>query len=220
MKKIVIFDLDGTLLNTIADLATATNQALQHFGYPTHSIEAYRFFVGNGINKLFERALPETERTEANVLRIRSQFIPYYNVHNADFSTPYPGIPEVLHTLQSHGILLAVASNKYQSATEKLIAHYFPTLRFEKVLGQREGIPVKPDPTIVNDILQATGLSATDALYVGDSGVDMQTALHAGVDAVGVTWGFRPRTELEAFQPMAIINRAEELPGLCGLSVH
>lgn len=149
MKKIVIFDLDGTLLNTIADLATATNQALQHFGYPTHSIEAYRFFVGNGINKLFERALPETERTEANVLRIRSQFIPYYNVHNADFSTPYPGIPEVLHTLQSHGILLAVASNKYQSATEKLIAHYFPTLRFEKVLGQREGIPVKPDPTIV-----------------------------------------------------------------------
>lgn len=220
MKKIVIFDLDGTLLNTIADLATATNQALQHFGYPTHSIEAYRFFVGNGINKLFERALPETERTEANVLRIRSQFIPYYNVHNADFSTPYPGIPEVLHTLQSHSILLAVASNKYQSATEKLIAHYFPTLRFEKVLGQREGIPVKPDPTIVNDILQATGLSATDALYVGDSGVDMQTALHAGVDAVGVTWGFRPRTEIEAFQPMAIINRAEELPGLCGLSVH
>ena len=220
MKKIVIFDLDGTLLNTIADLATATNQALQHFGYPTHSIEAYRFFVGNGINKLFERALPETERTEANVLRIRSQFIPYYNVHNADFSTPYPGIPEVLHTLQSHGILLAVASINDPAATEKLIAHYFPTLRFEKVLGQREGIPVKPDPTIVNDILQATGLSATDALYVGDSGVDMQTALHAGVDAVGVTWGFRPRTELEAFQPMAIINRAEELPGLCGLSVH
>lgn len=218
MKKIVIFDLDGTLLNTIADLATATNQALQHFGYPTHSIEAYRFFVGNGINKLFERALPETERTEANVLRIRSQFIPYYNVHNADFSTPYPGIPEVLHTLQSHSILLAVASNKYQSATEKLIAHYFPTLRFEKVLGQREGIPVKPDPTIVNDILQATGLSATDALYVGDSGVDMQTALHAGVDAVGVTWGFRPRTELEAFQPMAIINQAEELLTLCGLN--
>lgn len=220
MKKIVIFDLDGTLLNTIADLATATNQALQHFGYPTHSIEAYRFFVGNGINKLFERALPETERTEANVLRIRSQFIPYYNVHNADFSTPYPGIPEVLHTLQSHGILLAVASNKYQSATEKLIAHYFPSIHFDAVLGQREGIPIKPDPTIVNDILQATGLSATDALYVGDSGVDMQTALHAGVDAVGVTWGFRPRTELEAFQPMAIINRAEELPGLCGLSVH
>lgn len=218
MKKIVIFDLDGTLLNTIADLATATNQALEHFGFPTHPTDAYRFFVGNGINKLFERALPEEERTEEQVLRIRSRFLPYYNEHNTDFSTPYPGIPEVLHTLQSHGILLAVASNKYQSATEKLISHYFPTLRFEMVLGQREGIPVKPDPTIVNDILHATDLSATDALYVGDSGVDMQTALQAGVDAVGVTWGFRPRTELEAFHPKAIINQAEELLTLCGLN--
>lgn len=218
MKKIVIFDLDGTLLNTIADLAAATNQALQHFGFPTHPTEAYRFFVGNGINKLFEQALPEEERTEQNVLRIRSRFLPYYDEHNADFSTPYPGIPEVLYALQSHGIRLAVASNKYQSATQKLIAHYFPTLRFEAVLGQREGIPVKPDPTIVNDILHATGLSATDALYVGDSGVDMQTALRAGVDAVGVTWGFRPRTELETFHPKAIISKAEELPALCGLS--
>ena len=218
MKKIVIFDLDGTLLNTIADLATATNQALEHFGFPTHPTDAYRFFVGNGINKLFERALPEGKRTEEQVLRIRSRFLPYYNEHNTDFSTPYPGIPEVLHTLQSHGILLAVASNKYQSATEKLISHYFPTLRFEMVLGQREGIPVKPDPTIVNDILHATDLSATDALYVGDSGVDMQTALQAGVDAVGVTWGFRPRTELEAFHPKAIINQSEELLTLCGLN--
>ena len=147
MKKIVIFDLDGTLLNTIADLATATNQALQHFGYPTHPIEAYRFFVGNGINKLFERALPEAERTEENVLRIRSQFIPYYNVHNADLSTPYPGIPELLGTLQEKKIHVAVASNKYQSATEKLINHYFPSIHFDAVLGQREGIPIKPDPS-------------------------------------------------------------------------
>lgn len=211
MKKLVIFDLDGTLLNTIADLAASTNQALHSFGYPTHPTEAYRFFVGNGINKLFERALPEEERTEANVLRIRSRFIPYYNEHNADLSTPYPGIPEVLHTLQSHGILLAVASNKYQLATEKLIAHYFPTIRFIQVLGQREGIPIKPDPTIVNNILATTELNNNDVLYVGDSGVDMQTAKNAGVDAIGVSWGFRPRTELEVFHPKAIIDRAEEL---------
>ena len=211
MKKIVIFDLDGTLLNTIADLATATNQALQHFGYPTHSIEAYRFFVGNGINKLFERALPEAERTEENVLRIRSQFIPYYNVHNADLSTPYPGIPELLGTLQEKKIHVAVASNKYQSATEKLIAHYFPSIHFDAVLGQREGIPIKPDPTIVNDILQATGFTPSEVLYVGDSGVDMQTALHAGVDGLGVSWGFRPKTELEAHHPKAIINNPIEI---------
>lgn len=211
MKRLVIFDLDGTLLNTIADLAASTNQALRHFNYPEHPTEAYRFFVGNGINKLFERALPEGERTEQNVLRIRSRFIPYYDQHDTDFSTPYPGIPEVLEALQNRGIKLAVASNKYQSATERLITHYFPTLRFEAVLGQREGIPVKPDPTIVNDILQATGIAREEVLYVGDSGVDMQTALHAGVDAVGVAWGFRPRTELEPFHPLAIIDNAEDL---------
>lgn len=211
MKKIVIFDLDGTLLNTIADLAAATNQALSYFGYPTHPTDAYRFFVGNGINKLFERALPEHERAEENVLRIRSQFIPYYNIHNADLSSPYPGIPELLHTLQEQGIHLAVASNKYQSATEKLIAHYFPTIRFDIVLGQRENIPIKPDPTIVNEILQATGFSTTDALYIGDSGVDMQTAHNAGVDAIGVVWGFRPRIELEAHHPLAVIEQANDL---------
>ena len=211
MKKLVIFDLDGTLLNTIADLAASTNQALRHFGYPEHSTEAYRFFVGNGINKLFERALPESEHTEENVLRIRSKFIPYYNEHNADLSTPYPDIPEVLHILQEHGLMLAVASNKYQLATEKLIAHYFPTIRFVKVLGQREGIPVKPDPTIVNDILKIAHVSKEEVLYVGDSGVDMQTALNTEVDAVGVTWGFRTREELEAYSPFAVVDTPAEI---------
>ncbi|MDE5711892.1 MAG: HAD family hydrolase, partial [Bacteroides sp.] len=157
MKKLVIFDLDGTLLNTIADLAQCTNHALQALGYPTHPEEAYNFMVGNGINKLFERALPEGEKTEENVLRVRREFIPYYNQHNADKSRPYPGIPELLNQLQEEGIQLAVASNKYQAATEKLIAHYFPNIRFTAVFGQREGINVKPDPTIVQDILEIAG---------------------------------------------------------------
>lgn len=211
MKKLVIFDLDGTLLNTIADLAAATNQALQHYGYPTHEVEAYRFFVGNGINKLFERALPETERTEENILKIRSQFVPYYDTHNADLSRPYPGIPELLRTLQQKGIKIAVASNKYQAATRKLIAHYFPEINFVEVLGQREGIPAKPDPCIVHDIIAKTGVKQEETLYVGDSNVDMQTAHNAGVTAVGVAWGFRPRTELEALHPAHIIENAEEL---------
>ena len=211
MKKIVIFDLDGTLLNTIADLAASTNQALRHFGYPEHPTEAYRYFVGNGINKLFERALPDDERTEENVQRIRSRFIPYYNEHNADYSSPYPGIPELLETLQDKGVWLAVASNKYQLATEKLIAHYFPTIHFVKVLGQREGIPVKPDPTIVYDILKDTDINKEEVLYVGDSGVDMQTAQNAGVNAIGVSWGFRPRTELEPLHPIAVIDQASEI---------
>lgn len=211
MKKLVIFDLDGTLLNTIADLATATNQALKHYGYPVHDVDAYRFFVGNGINKLFERALPEGERTEENILKIRSRFVPYYDVYNADLSRPYPGIPELLHALQQKGIMIAVASNKYQAATRKLIAHYFPEIHFVEVLGQREGIPAKPDPGIVHDILAKAGVKQEDVLYVGDSNVDMQTAHNAGVTAVGVAWGFRPRTELEALQPAYILEKAEEL---------
>ena len=213
MKKLVIFDLDGTLLNTIADLAHSTNYALSKLGYPTHEIEKYNFMVGNGINKLFERALPEGSKTEENVLRVRKEFIPYYDIHNADDSSPYPGIPELLAHLQSEGIQIAVASNKYQSATQKLISHYFPEIHFTAVFGQREGIQVKPDPTIVFDILSLTDVDRKEVLYVGDSGVDMQTAANAGVTACGVTWGFRPRTELEEFSPEYIVDRAEQVKG-------
>lgn len=211
MKKLVIFDLDGTLLNTIADLAQSTNHALKALGYPTHDEAAYKFMVGNGINKLFERALPEGEKTEENILKVRSLFVPYYDEHNADKSRPYAGIVELLEELQSRQILLAVASNKYQSATRKLVAHYFPTIRFAAVYGQREGISPKPDPAIVFDILRDTGIDAQDTLYVGDSAVDMQTALNARVNACGVTWGFRPRTELEALCPKHIVDKAEEI---------
>lgn len=211
MKKLVIFDLDGTLLNTIADLALSTNYALNKLGYPTHEVEAYNFMVGNGINKLFERALPEGEKTEENVLRVRKEFVPFYDMHNADKSRPYPGIPELLSHLQDAGIQVAVASNKYQAATQKLIAHYFPTIKFTAVFGQRDGVNVKPDPTIVFDILKIANIEKNDVLYVGDSGVDMQTAANAGVTACGVTWGFRPRAELEEFNPAYIVDSAKEI---------
>ena len=213
MKKLVIFDLDGTLLDTIADLAESANYALKQLGYPTHDIETIRTFVGNGINKLLERALPSHEQTEENVIRMRSHFVPYYDVHNADLSNPYPGIVSLLEDLQAKGIQIAVASNKYHEANVKLVKQYFPDIDFIEILGQREGINVKPDPTIVFDILQKADVSKEDILYVGDSGVDMQTAINAGVDAVGVTWGFRPRAELESFQPMGLIDKAEELLG-------
>ena len=185
--------------------------ALQALGYPTHELSAYPFMVGNGINKLFERALPEGEKTQENVLRMRAEFIPYYNIHNADMSVPYPGIFQLLDALQTRGIKIAVASNKYQEATAKLIKHYFPGIHFCAVLGQREGIAVKPDPAIVHDILKQAEVAPADVLYVGDSGVDMQTARNAGVEACGVTWGFRPRTELEAEQPAHIVDRAEDI---------
>ena len=213
MKKLVIFDLDGTLLDTIADLAESANHALKQLGYPTRDVEKIRTFVGNGVNKLLFRALPDEEKTEENMMRMRTHFVPYYDAHNADLSAPYPGIVALLEELQAKGLRMAVASNKYQEATVKLVKHYFPMIHFVEVLGQREGINVKPDPTIVFDILQKAGVSKEETLYVGDSGVDMQTAINAGVDAIGVTWGFRPRTELEDFHPMGLIDQAEELLG-------
>ncbi|EJW99346.1 phosphoglycolate phosphatase, bacterial [gut metagenome] len=167
--------------------------------------------VGNGINKLFERALPEGEKTEENVLQMRKEFIAYYDFHNADKSRPYAGIPELLGCLQEKKVKLAVASNKYQSATVKLVAHYFPNIHFTAVFGQREGINTKPDPTIVEDILSIAQVKKEDVLYVGDSGVDMQTAIHAGVTACGVTWGFRPRAELEEFSPAFIVDKVHDI---------
>jgi len=211
MKKLVIFDLDGTLINTIADLGMSTNYALQQLGYPTHDIESYKFKVGNGINNLFRRALPEGEKTDENVLRVRREFIPYYNAHNTDLSRPYPGMTELLKELQAQGILMAVASNKYQEATSKIIAELLPSIQFAAVLGQRDGVNIKPDPQIVYDILAVTEIKKEDVIYIGDSGVDMQTGLNAGVETCGVSWGFRSREELESFHPQHIVDSVQEL---------
>lgn len=210
MKKLVIFDLDGTLLNTYADIAVATNQALAKRGYPTHSVEVIRSFVGNGINKLFERALPEGHKDE--FLEIRKDFIPYYNEHGTDFTFPFEGITETLYTMQRMGLKIGVASNKYEQATKYLIDSYFPEINFAAVIGQREGVPVKPDPSIVKEIMESAEIhDNNEVLYVGDSGVDMQTAKNAGVDAVGVTWGCRTREELESFHPKAVVDTCEEI---------
>ncbi len=211
MKKLAIFDLDGTLLNTLADLAKATNFALAQQGFPTHETDAYRTFVGNGINKLFERALPATQRDPETILKTRSLFVPYYNAHNADFSKPYPGIPTLLTALQAKGMKLAVASNKYQAATSKLIAQYFPTITFQAVYGQRDEIPSKPDPTVIHVICKEANINEADIVYIGDSHVDMETGKNANVCTVGVSWGFRPRSVLEDFHPDFIADTHEEL---------
>lgn len=211
MKKLVIFDLDGTLLNTIADLAHSTNYALEKNGFPTHQLGEYNYFVGNGINKLFERALPEGEKTEENIAKIRRDFLAHYDVHNADNSRPYEGIPELLLALQEKGVQIAVASNKYQAATTKLVGYFFPNIHFTAVLGQREGVKTKPDPGIVAEIREKAQVDAADTLYIGDSNVDMQTAINSGVDGCGVTWGFRPASELESYHPKYIAQKASDI---------
>ena len=153
----IIFDLDGTLLNTIDDLGYACNYALEQTGYATFPIEAYPAKVGNGINNLIRRALPLDQQTEENILRVRAYFVPYYNEHNCDYTRPYGGIPELLATLKSQGHHLAVASNKYQAATEKIVEHFFPGV-FDVILGEREGIERKPNPQIVYDILSTLNI--------------------------------------------------------------
>ncbi len=211
MKRMVIFDLDGTLLNTIDDLATSVNYALSVNGYPTHEVVEYPAFVGNGIDKLIERAMPRNARTHELVMRVKSDFVAYYDEHNAVYTRPYDGINALLMTLQERNVLLAVASNKYHEATLSIIAHYFPSIAFVAVLGQRENFPKKPHPAIVNEILSIAHVDASDVLYVGDSDVDMTTALLAGVESVGVTWGFRSEENLREAGACHIINTPNDL---------
>lgn len=215
MTKLVIFDLDGTLLDTTDDIAAAVNHALTQLNYPIHSRTTIKSFVGNGINKLIERALPNEAKTEEKVLYIRNElFIPYYNAHGAEQTKPFEGIVDLLIELQQRGIKIAVASNKYQEATLHLVENYFTNINFSAVYGQREGIAVKPDPTIVMDILRDSDVDKSETLYVGDSIVDMQTAKNSDIRAIGVTWGCKTRYELEEYAPFAVIDTANEILNL------
>ena len=209
---IIIFDLDGTLLNTIDDLGYACNYALEKTGHPTFPIEAYPAKVGNGINNLIRRALPESERTEENILRVREFFVPYYNEHNCDYTHPYTGVPEVLAALKAQGHLLAVASNKYQAATEKIVNHFFPGI-FDVILGEREGIERKPNPQIVRDILKRLRVTGDGlrVLYLGDSLVDYETAKNANVPFAACSWGFVSRERLATAEIATIVDTPKDI---------
>lgn len=212
--ELVIFDLDGTLLDTIGDLAVACNAVLARHELPQHTYEEYRHFVGNGIMRLVERALPDELRTAETVARVRADFVTYYTEHIDVHTRPYEGIPALLDALRRQGVRLAVASNKFQAGTEKLIRMFFPDIPFAAVLGQRPGVPLKPDPAVVEEILSLTGTPRERVLFVGDSGVDMLTAAAAGIASAGVTWGFRTREELLESGAQHIVDRPQELLAL------
>lgn len=212
MKKLFIFDLDGTLLDTVADLGNSCNHVFTEAGFPTHPIDAYYKFVGNGIAKLIERALPAEEATAENIEKLLPPFRAYYNLHMADDTKPYRGVCELLAELQAKGVQLAVASNKYQAATENLVKKYFPEINFVAVFGQRDNVPVKPDPAIVHDIMQAANVTdKADIIYIGDSLVDLNTARNSNVEFAAVTWGFCPRESLAENNPAHIADTIEEL---------
>ena len=199
MNKLVIFDLDGTLLNTIADLAGAANHTLEELGLPRHDLDEYRLMVGNGMRKLIMRALPaEKAADDTFVDSTLASFLKYYAEHIDIYTKPYPGIPELIKTLYNDGYKLAVASNKIQAGAEKLIAKFFPDIPFVAVMGNSPQYPLKPDAALVEYIMGKAGTDRAHTIMVGDSGTDIQTARNAGIPVIAVSWGFRPRTELTA----------------------
>ena len=210
-NRLAIFDLDGTLLDTIGDLAEACNHMLRLRGLATHSREEYHKMVGNGILKLVERALPEHLRYAEYVMAAREDFLAYYVEHIDCYTRPYEGIREVLHTLQEEGWTLAVASNKFDSGTKQLVSSIFPEVEFKAVYGNREDFPLKPDAALVELIMKECGAEREMTTMIGDSGVDMQTAKRGGVRSIGCTWGFRSRTELEENGADIIIDTPIEI---------
>ncbi len=216
MIKLAIFDLDGTLLETIGDLAASCDAVMQLNGLPQHTTDEYRQMVGRGILRLVEAAIPEPLRSPEYVEKVRRDFVAYYLDHIDLHTRPYDGIPELVKALVERGVKVAVASNKFQAGTERLIRSFFPDVEFVAVLGQRVGVPLKPDPQIDLEIIAAAGVGPGETLHIGDSGVDMQTAHAAGVRSVGVTWGFRSRKELvESGADVIVDTPCEILDLLC-----
>lgn len=208
----VIFDLDGTLLDTLADIGEASNRSLVEMGFPTHDLDAYRTLVGDGVFVLFQRALPADAGSDpAMVDRCVAAFHRHYDQLWKATSAPYEGIPELLDGLLDRGLRLAVLSNKPHEFTVECVRHFFPEVPFGAVFGHRVDVPRKPDPAGVQEILISFAMSAAECLYLGDTNTDMQTARNAHCTAVGVTWGFRSAEELTAHGARHLIDRPAQL---------
>ena len=207
--KLVIFDLDGTLLNTIADLSEAVNYALGLRSLPLHSREEYTRMVGHGVRNLMQQALPEGLGDDVVMVdAVLADFTTYYTEHIDVYTRPYPGIQDLLVTLHQKGVMMAVASNKFQEGTEHLIGEFFNDIPFVAVLGNRPGFPLKPDPEIVGEVLRQSGIDREAALMVGDSPTDMKTAINGGIRGVAVSWGYRNMKDVEG---LTVVNSADEL---------
>lgn len=210
MINSIIFDLDGTLLNTIEDLANACNYALTTLGYKTHEVEKYKTFVGNGRYKLVERMLPEDNRSVENIEKALELFDSYYEKHMIDMTKPYDGIMEMLDCLINKSINIAVVSNKPHEFTTEVVKNYFDD-RFEVVYGHKKNTKEKPDPWAVLEVIDEFKVNKDECLYVGDSEIDINTAKNAGVKSVGVEWGFRGKGELENAGANYIVNKPEQI---------
>lgn len=193
--KLVIFDLDGTVLDTLGDLANAVNAALEMHSFPTHSIEKVRTMIGNGVANLIMRATPEGTSEEKRV-QVLTDFKAYYREHVNDVTKPFDGILPLLQALKDAGVKVGINSNKYDAALQNLCHIHFEGL-YDYAVGESEVTPRKPDPTAAKRIMEAMGITAEETIYIGDSNVDLDTAANAGIDSAWVSWGFRKRNEME-----------------------
>ena len=205
-----IFDLDGTLLDTLQDLATSVNYTLRQYDMPEHSIDDIRRFVGNGVRKLMERAVPDGAQNPLFESAFAT-FRQYYMQHSLDTTRPYDGIPEMLDELKRRGCRIAVVSNKMMAATQELIAHFFPQIEVAIGEHEAEGIRKKPAPDTVREALRQLGVTTKNAVYVGDSDVDIETAYNSGLPCISVLWGFRDRDFLLSHGATTLISCPEEL---------
>ncbi len=215
MTRAVLFDLDGTLLDTLDDLADSGNAVLQAHGFEAHSVEAYRNFIGDGMGKLVERIFPLGEVSDPAALAQRLQeYKAAYQDRWRNKTKVYEGIPELLGKLSEQGVKTGVLTNKAHTFAVRCVEEFFGDHPWDVVLGQRESVPRKPDAAGARDALEKMGVSAEEALFVGDSSVDMQTAVNAGITAIGVSWGFRGREELITNGASVVIDAPGELVGV------
>ncbi|MGA2641742.1 MAG: HAD family hydrolase [Spirochaetia bacterium] len=211
MKRAVVFDLDGTLADTIVDLAAAVDRSLRRRNLPPHDLAAYRHMIGDGFRHLVTRALPLELRNEAAIEELRAEAAAYYAEHCLDSTAPYPGVPELLAALAERGVARAVLSNKPHELSLKVVGGLFAPGSFAIVRGETAAFPRKPDPTSALDITARLGVSPAETLYLGDSDVDMATARAAGMTALGAAWGFRGTDELTAAGADAVLAVPGEL---------
>ncbi len=214
--RAVIFDLDGTLLNTLQDIADSTNTGLSKLGYPRHETEAYKLLVGEGREALALHALPEGHRDDATVDKLVAFINEEYGQHWADNTRPYPGIPQLLDELVRKKIRLAVLSNKAHEFTELMVTQMLSSWHFDAVVGASSALPKKPNPAGALQIARDLCIHPAGFLYLGDSGIDMETAVRAGMYGVGALWGFRSAGELLASGAKALIETPERLLKLLG----
>jgi phosphoglycolate phosphatase len=213
-KKAVLFDLDGTLLDTIEDIADSMNAALGDLGFPGHDIAAYKYFVGEGMELLARRALPENLRSEKNVKTLTAAMRHEYGTRWRMKSTPYPGISELLDGLATRGLTLAILSNKTDSFTQMIVQEYFSAWDFAVIVGSRPDVPKKPNPAGALNIAETVGAKPEEFLYLGDTATDMKTATAAGMYAVGALWGFRSAEELKKNGAAVLISNPVQMLSL------